>query len=115
MEHPHKLCCLRQELVDAFAESRYMSFIKLAAYHLQTMGLNKKLILESSAANNATEETVSNEKVDEAITITQSQIGIVEVKLEEEVKSKQEPIKEENADKQAADTLPSLDKSAEGK
>ncbi|CAL8134648.1 unnamed protein product [Orchesella dallaii] len=43
MEHPHKLCCLRQELVDAFVESRYMSFIKLAAYHLQTLGLKKSL------------------------------------------------------------------------
>lgn len=33
--HRHKLCCLRQELIDSFFESRYMMFIKLAAYHLQ--------------------------------------------------------------------------------
>lgn len=60
MEHPHKLCCLRQELVDAFVESRYMSFIKLAAYHLQTLGLKKTL---SANANNTTTPT-SNNKAD---------------------------------------------------
>lgn len=66
--HRHKLCCLRQELVDAFVEwvsfimdlnncifkllefslyfnyffpssARYMMFIKYAAYHLQQIGL----------------------------------------------------------------------------
>lgn len=36
--HRHKLCCLRQELVDAFFEARYLMFIRLAAYHLQQLG-----------------------------------------------------------------------------
>lgn len=36
--HKHKLCCLRQELIDAFVESRYMMFIKYAAVHLQQLG-----------------------------------------------------------------------------
>jgi len=40
--HRHKLCCLRQELVDAFFEARYMMFIKLAAHHLQQLGQQKK-------------------------------------------------------------------------
>ena len=39
--HRHKLCCLRQELVDAFFEARYMTFIKLAAHHLQQLGQQK--------------------------------------------------------------------------
>ncbi len=39
--HKHKLCCLRQELVDAFVEARYMMYIKLAAFHLQQVGLKK--------------------------------------------------------------------------
>lgn len=38
IEHKHKLCCLRQELVDAFVETRYMVFIKYAAFHLQQLG-----------------------------------------------------------------------------
>uniref|UniRef100_A0A2I3H774 Clustered mitochondria protein homolog n=1 Tax=Nomascus leucogenys TaxID=61853 RepID=A0A2I3H774_NOMLE len=32
--HRHKLCCLRQELVDAFVEHRYLLFMKLAALQL---------------------------------------------------------------------------------
>ncbi|XP_008120855.2 clustered mitochondria protein homolog isoform X1 [Anolis carolinensis] len=32
--HRHKLCCLRQELVDAFVEHRYLMFMKLAALQL---------------------------------------------------------------------------------
>lgn len=42
VEHKHKLSCLRQELVDAFVESRYMMFIKYAAFHLQQVGLKKQ-------------------------------------------------------------------------
>ncbi|XP_030042084.1 clustered mitochondria protein homolog isoform X2 [Microcaecilia unicolor] len=33
-EHRHKLSCLRQELVDAFVEHRYLLFMKLAALQL---------------------------------------------------------------------------------
>ncbi|XP_063305858.1 clustered mitochondria protein homolog isoform X2 [Pelobates fuscus] len=33
-EHRHKLCCLRQELVDAFVEHRYLLFMKMAAMQL---------------------------------------------------------------------------------
>lgn len=40
--HKHKLCCLRQELVDAFVESRYMMFIKYAAFHLQQVGMKRQ-------------------------------------------------------------------------
>lgn len=38
IQHKHKLCCLRQELIDAFVESRYVMFIKYAAAHLQKAG-----------------------------------------------------------------------------
>lgn len=41
--HRHKLCCLRQELIDAFVEARYMMFIKYAAVHLQQLGLKKQM------------------------------------------------------------------------
>ncbi|XP_021934846.1 clustered mitochondria protein homolog [Zootermopsis nevadensis] len=37
IEHKHKLCCLRQELIDSFVEARYMMFIKYAALHLQQL------------------------------------------------------------------------------
>nr|XP_023018893.1 clustered mitochondria protein homolog [Leptinotarsa decemlineata] len=41
IDHKHKLCCLRQELIDSFVDSRYMMFIKYAAYHLQQLNLRK--------------------------------------------------------------------------
>ena len=50
LEHPHKLCCLRQELVDAFVESRYMTFIKVAAYHLQKYGFKNQAVPENPSA-----------------------------------------------------------------
>lgn len=37
IKHKHKLCCLRQELLDAFYNDRYMMFIKRAALGLQQM------------------------------------------------------------------------------
>ncbi|PNF30367.1 hypothetical protein B7P43_G13414, partial [Cryptotermes secundus] len=42
IEHKHKLCCLRQELIDSFVEARYMMFIKYAAFHLQQLGVKKQ-------------------------------------------------------------------------
>ncbi|RMC10580.1 hypothetical protein DUI87_12291 [Hirundo rustica rustica] len=46
-QHRHKLCCLRQELVDAFVEHRYLLFMKLAALQLMQQKANKQ---ENSAA-----------------------------------------------------------------
>lgn len=37
IEHKHKLSCLRQELIDSFADSRYMMFMKYAAFHLKQL------------------------------------------------------------------------------
>ncbi|XP_013164732.1 PREDICTED: clustered mitochondria protein homolog isoform X2 [Papilio xuthus] len=39
--HKHKLCCLRQELVDSFVESRYFMFIRYAAFHLQQLSAKR--------------------------------------------------------------------------
>nr|XP_033777453.1 clustered mitochondria protein homolog isoform X2 [Geotrypetes seraphini] len=41
-EHRHKLSCLRQELVDAFVEHRYLLFMKLAALQLMQQKNNKE-------------------------------------------------------------------------
>ncbi|KAH8277653.1 hypothetical protein KR018_003045 [Drosophila ironensis] len=42
IEHRHKLCCLRQELLDAFIEDRYVNFIRIAAVHLQQLNAKKQ-------------------------------------------------------------------------
>uniref|UniRef100_A0A8D2LT72 Clustered mitochondria homolog n=1 Tax=Varanus komodoensis TaxID=61221 RepID=A0A8D2LT72_VARKO len=40
-QHRHQLCCLRQELVDAFVEHRYLMFMKLAALQLMQQKANQ--------------------------------------------------------------------------
>ncbi|XP_062131011.1 protein clueless [Drosophila sulfurigaster albostrigata] len=42
IEHRHKLCCLRQELLEAFIEDRYVTFIRIAAVHLQSLNAKKQ-------------------------------------------------------------------------
>ncbi|XP_053562254.1 clustered mitochondria protein homolog isoform X2 [Bombina bombina] len=65
-EHRHRLCCLRQELVDAFVEHRYLLFMKLAAMQLmqQKNSIRENLnalgngdSASSSDANTKTEDT----------------------------------------------------------
>lgn len=61
----HRLCCLRQELVDSFFETRYMMFIKLAAYHLQQLSVNnqaeqlEKIKLNAQIENNNSQNKCS--------------------------------------------------------
>lgn len=40
LKHQHKLATLRQELIDAFVDHRYMMFLKYAALHLQQLTAN---------------------------------------------------------------------------
>ncbi|XP_054711903.1 clustered mitochondria protein homolog [Uloborus diversus] len=58
-DHRHKLCCLRQELIDAFVDARYMMFIKLAAFHLQQIGL--KNYIKDKQAEQDQNNTVSSD------------------------------------------------------
>ncbi|XP_067629085.1 protein clueless isoform X2 [Eurosta solidaginis] len=58
IEHKHKLSCLRQELLEAFIEDRYVTFIRSAAHHLQNFSSplvaveNKNESNETSIAEN---------------------------------------------------------------
>lgn len=68
-KHKHKLCCLRQELVEAFVEAKYLLFIKLAAYHLQRMkGQAKETEKEIDAENKMLTDAEENlkEKLNES-------------------------------------------------
>lgn len=44
IEHKHKLSCLRQELLEAFIEDRYVTFIRSAAQHLQNFNSQKATV-----------------------------------------------------------------------
>ena len=57
--HRHKLACLRQELVDAFFERRYMMFIKLAAQCLQQ--LNKQQIALNNNEPSEKDKTITTD------------------------------------------------------
>ncbi|KAG7163604.1 Clustered mitochondria protein-like, partial [Homarus americanus] len=57
--HKHKLATLRQELVDAFVDNRYMMFLKFAALHLQQLGAKK----QEAAKLPAVKEKGESEKV----------------------------------------------------
>ena len=75
IEHKHKLSCLRQELIDAFVESRYMMFIKYAAVQLQQLGLKKQLeppVKEALKKENGEKEKESEMEEDEAKRIVES-------------------------------------------
>ena len=84
-QHRHKLCCLRQELVDAFFEARYMMFIKLAAFHLQQMGLRN--LREQEIKNKAIEMNDNNTDIEMTETDPKDTIN-------EDFKENQNPLQE---------------------
>ncbi|KAG8450710.1 hypothetical protein GDO86_003111 [Hymenochirus boettgeri] len=67
-EHRHKLCCLRQELVDAFVEHRYLLFMKLAAMQLMQQKASIQESLnpgKNDASANSSDDTEKSEKLEE--------------------------------------------------
>merc|ERR1712183_215108 len=42
--HRHKLVCLRQELIEAFVEARYVQFVKHAAMQFQQLRFKQQFI-----------------------------------------------------------------------
>ncbi|XP_036330049.1 protein clueless [Rhagoletis pomonella] len=61
IEHKHKLSCLRQELLEAFIEDRYVTFIRSAAQHLQNFNSQK-----ASSENNNELKSNENKLSDQA-------------------------------------------------
>ncbi|CAH1800862.1 unnamed protein product [Owenia fusiformis] len=61
--HRHKMVCLRQELIEAFVEERYLQFVKHAAFQFQQLRLQK----QTAAANEAAEKSQSKETTPETL------------------------------------------------
>uniref|UniRef100_A0A674EVA9 Clustered mitochondria protein homolog n=1 Tax=Salmo trutta TaxID=8032 RepID=A0A674EVA9_SALTR len=55
-QHRHRLACLRQELIEAFVEHRYLLFMKMAALQLMQQKANK----ESKLATLTENSTIQN-------------------------------------------------------
>uniref|UniRef100_A0A4W6DMH9 Clustered mitochondria protein homolog n=1 Tax=Lates calcarifer TaxID=8187 RepID=A0A4W6DMH9_LATCA len=58
-QHRHRLACLRQELIEAFVEHRYLLFMKMAALQLMQQKANKDTKTDTPAATDS-EENSSN-------------------------------------------------------
>ncbi|KAM8976572.1 clustered mitochondria protein homolog [Pelodytes ibericus] len=63
-EHRHKLCCLRQELVDAFVEHRYLLFMKLAAMQLMQQKASAQEGLNALENGGSSSEAAKSETLD---------------------------------------------------
>ncbi|CAH0585711.1 unnamed protein product [Chrysodeixis includens] len=90
--HKHKLCCLRQELVDSFVEARYFMFIRYAAFHLQQLSAKRQRDTAEQKSIEANKETDSKEA---------NETETKEVKRETKSQEKEkEPVKEKKQKKE---------------
>ncbi|GAB0087762.1 Clustered mitochondria protein homolog [Sergentomyia squamirostris] len=92
IEQKHKLSCLRQELLDAFVDDRYVTFIKHAAFHLQQLNAAKKAASEAKAltdgktdaeeTNNNVKPAGTSKKMEEAVKMMETMAdGVIPEKL----------------------------------
>uniref|UniRef100_A0A674DUU2 Clustered mitochondria protein homolog n=1 Tax=Salmo trutta TaxID=8032 RepID=A0A674DUU2_SALTR len=56
-QHRHRLACLRQELIEAFVEHRYLLFMKMAALQLMQQKANKESKMATLTENSSPELT----------------------------------------------------------
>ncbi|XP_051254771.1 clustered mitochondria protein homolog isoform X2 [Dicentrarchus labrax] len=68
-QHRHRLACLRQELIEAFVEHRYLLFMKMAALQLMQQKANKDTKTDTPAITE-TSETISESNADTTQTQT---------------------------------------------
>ncbi|XP_072248623.1 clustered mitochondria protein homolog isoform X2 [Leuresthes tenuis] len=69
-QHRHRLACLRQELIEAFVEHRYLLFMKMAALQLMQQKANKDSIKTDAPAITESSETPTESSADKARTQT---------------------------------------------
>ena len=58
----HKLCSLRQELIESFVDSKYVQFVKFAAIQIQQLNNSKKTVVEPKNDENSTTEASENKE-----------------------------------------------------
>uniref|UniRef100_A0A4W6DN20 Clustered mitochondria protein homolog n=1 Tax=Lates calcarifer TaxID=8187 RepID=A0A4W6DN20_LATCA len=59
-QHRHRLACLRQELIEAFVEHRYLLFMKMAALQLMQQKANKDTKTDTPAITETSETSIEN-------------------------------------------------------
>lgn len=68
--HKHRLACLRQELIEAFVEHRYLLFMKMAAFQLMQQKANRDSKMDVAAITESSDTTPN--KVDIPQTLSAS-------------------------------------------
>ncbi|XP_070493188.1 clustered mitochondria protein homolog [Chironomus tepperi] len=110
--HKHKLSCLRQELLEAFVEDRYVMFIKYAALHLQQLNNAKKSEQQQSNTKELREirDFDNTDEKDPAETNDKEKINTEEVKkiVESISDEKQSAVDSKNVVKKACLAVGSL-------
>ncbi|GLD57278.1 clustered mitochondria protein homolog, partial [Lates japonicus] len=61
-QHRHRLACLRQELIEAFVEHRYLLFMKMAALQLMQQKANKDTKTDTPAITETSETSIENKQ-----------------------------------------------------
>ncbi|XP_068173701.1 clustered mitochondria protein homolog isoform X2 [Antennarius striatus] len=59
-QHRHRLACLRQELIEAFVEHRYLLFMKMAALQLMQQKANKDTKTDTPAIRETSEKSIES-------------------------------------------------------
>lgn len=83
--HRHKLATLRQELVDAFVDTRYMAFLKMAALHLQRLRAGEQKAIEGKKKEEEEEKKKKEEEEKD-----NKEVEDAEKKVDEEKKEEKE-------------------------
>uniref|UniRef100_A0A8B9J8E6 Clustered mitochondria protein homolog n=1 Tax=Astyanax mexicanus TaxID=7994 RepID=A0A8B9J8E6_ASTMX len=66
-QHRHRLACLRQELIEAFVEHRYLLFMKMAALQLMQQKANKESKTDTADSNGGCDSPLEGKEADETI------------------------------------------------
>ncbi|MGH0153051.1 UNVERIFIED_CONTAM: hypothetical protein FKN15_023977 [Acipenser sinensis] len=74
-QHRHRLACLRQELIEAFVEHRYLLFMKMAALQLMQQKANKESKATAALTENGGPQAATLENKGEGIDATATTNG----------------------------------------
>uniref|UniRef100_A0A3B4YXG1 Clustered mitochondria protein homolog n=1 Tax=Seriola lalandi dorsalis TaxID=1841481 RepID=A0A3B4YXG1_SERLL len=78
--HRHRLACLRQELIEAFVEHRYLLFMKMAALQLMQQKANKDTKTDIPAITETSETSTENNSPLEGKELEESIPGLAQAK-----------------------------------
>uniref|UniRef100_A0A4Y0BKA2 Clustered mitochondria protein homolog n=1 Tax=Anopheles funestus TaxID=62324 RepID=A0A4Y0BKA2_ANOFN len=122
IEHRHKLCCLRQELLEAFVENRYLMFMKHAAVQLQQCVKKKQEQKATVAAMKNSADEAKPAAIEEGGTVESEKTDAKELPkdskdVKETVKDATRPMPKADSDdaKKLVESLISCDQMNESK